>query len=369
MKEKDIKNTVNGGGEAVVESGSAKKRSSVPFTVMKIFIAAVLLLVLAYFGFTCEVREGSCAVILRFGAPRQEITEAGLYFKLPWPFETVVSYDSRVQYYESGYLETITRDKRNIILQSYVIWEIGDPILYHNSVGLQGKADTYIRDQIFSATNSTLGKYDPTSLVSTDSANIKNDEICDAILQDVKAKCADIYGINVTDVGILRLSLPDNTLQSVFDQMEAERLSEEKKILEQAQQEADKIKLEADKEASATIADGKNQANAINSATAAEVAKIYADAQAANLDLYKFMSELDTISSSVNQNTVLVVRIDEYPFNVLKKYSDMFETNGDTAVINDLAAVLDKLSESEKKEFIDAVYALIEANKPVEGQS
>ncbi len=368
MKDKNLKETINEGGEAAIDNRPEKRKSTLHFTILKIFIAAVLLLVLAYFGFTCEVREGSCAVILRFGAPRQEITEAGLYFKLPWPFETVVSYDNRVQYYESGYLETMTRDKRNIILQSYVIWEISDPILYHNRVALQGSGDAFIRGQIFSATNSTLGKYDLTALVSTDINSIKNEEICNAILNDVKEKSV-LYGINVKDIGILRLSLPDNTLQSVFDQMEAERQSEEKKILEQAQQEADKIKQEADKEASATIADGKNQANQINSATAAEVAKIYADASAANLDLYKFMSELDTIASSVNQNTILIVRIDEYPFNVLKKYSDMFETDGQTAVIDNLAAVLDKLSDDEKKEFIDAVYALIEANKQGEGNS
>ena len=71
-------------------------------SVGKTLIALVVLLVLFWFGFTCEVREGNCAVILRLGAVRQEITEAGICMKLPWPFETVVSYDNRLQYLESN---------------------------------------------------------------------------------------------------------------------------------------------------------------------------------------------------------------------------------------------------------------------------
>ena len=86
-------------------------------SIMKWIIAATLLVVLGFFGFTAEVREGEYAVITRFGAVRSEVTESGLYFKLPWQFENVVKYDSRNQYTESPFLETLTKDKRNIIIQ------------------------------------------------------------------------------------------------------------------------------------------------------------------------------------------------------------------------------------------------------------
>ena len=126
-----------------------KKDSGVAFLILKIVIALVLVVVIAYFGFACVVREGNAAIILRFGAPRQTVTEAGLYFKLPWPFETVVTYDNREQYLESNNLETTTMDKKNIILKSYAIWQIDDPLSYHNSVGSNGTVDSYIKNQIF----------------------------------------------------------------------------------------------------------------------------------------------------------------------------------------------------------------------------
>lgn len=343
--------------EQVVE----KKKSLVPFRIMKYVIAAVLVVVLAYFGFTCEVREGECAVILRFGAVREEITDAGLYFKLPWPFETTVKYDNRLQYFESNYLETITKDKRNVIMQSYVFWQISDPILYHNSVASQGKVDSYIRDQVFNATNNVMGDYNLTELVSLDSKQIKTDEIQAKIFAKVKENCAKNYGINVTDVSILRLSLPDATLQSVFEQMKAERQKEIDTILANAQRDANKITSDADAEASGIIAEGTTAAAEIKAKAETEVAKIYAEAQAANLELYTFLKQLDTIVASVGNSTVLIVKADEYPFNVLKDYGDYITEENDETVVNDLAYILTKLPENDRNALIDAIYALINA--------
>ena len=145
-----------------------KNEGSVSFLILKIAIAVIVALIVVYFGFTCEVRESNAAIILRFGAPRAEITEAGLYFKLPWPFETVVTYDNRVQYLESNNHETTTKDKKNIILQSYAVWQIKDPLVYHNSVGNTGTVDSYIKDQIKNATNSVMGTYDLSDLISSE---------------------------------------------------------------------------------------------------------------------------------------------------------------------------------------------------------
>ena len=215
------------------ESSATPKKSS--GILLKIIIALILLVVVAYFGFTCVVREGSCAVILRFGAPRAEITEAGLHFKLPWPFETVTTYDSRLQYLESNSLETTTKDNRNIILQSYALWSIEDPLLFHNSIGSQEKVESYINDQIFNATNSVLGSYNLSAMVSLISEEIRYDEIQEKIFAMVKENCEKNYGITVTDVSILRISLPDNNLETVFAQMRADRQKDIDKIIAEAQ--------------------------------------------------------------------------------------------------------------------------------------
>jgi len=342
-----------------VREKEPKQRSSLPMRIMKYVVALVLVVVLVYFGFTTEVREGNCAVILRFGAVRQEISEAGLYFRLPWPFETVVTYDDRLQYLESDFLETTTKDKRNVILQSYVIWEIGDPVLYHNSVGSQGKVDSYIKDQVFSATNSVLGAYELTALVSLEAEQLRIDEIQEQIYARLRDNCAKNYGITVTDVSILRLSLPDTNLQAVFEQMKADRQKAIDTILANAGTQANKIMTDADIEAAQIIAEGQTAAAEIKAKTETEVARIYAEAQAANLELFQFLKNLDTTIASVNENTVLVVKADEYPFKVLTEYGDMLTEESDETVIKDLSYILTKLPEADRTELIDAIYALI----------
>ena len=337
------------------------KVRSISFAVLKYVTAAVLVVLFVYFGFTCEVREGNCAVILRFGAPREEITEAGLYFRLPWPFETVVTYDNRLQYLESNYLETTTKDKRNVILQSYVTWQISDPLKYHNSVGSQGKVDAYIKDQVFSATNSVMGAYELSALVSLDTETIKTEQIQNEIFARVKENCSKNYGIEVGDVSILRLSLPDNNLLSVFDQMRADRQKDIDTILANAQRDANKITSDADAEASQIIADGTTAAADIRKQTETDVAQIYREAQEANFELYQFLTQLNTIVASVGDSTVLVVRADEYPFSVLTEYGNYLTNESDEQVVRDLSYILSKLPEADRVALTQAIFDLIAA--------
>ena len=336
-----------------------KKSGSVLATIAKYVTAVLVVLVLFWFGFVCQVREGDCAVILRFGAVRQEITEAGVYLKLPWPFETVVNYDTRLQYLESNKLETTTADKRNIILQSYVVWRIDDPVLFHNSVGAQGTVDYYIKDQVFSATNSTMGGYRLTEMVSLEKEEIKIDQIQQDIFQRVHDVCLENYGIDVVDVSILRLSLPEDNLQSVFAQMTADREKEISAIMAQAKLEAKQIETDALEEAAKITAQGTTDAAQIDAETETLVAKIYAEAQSANVELYQFLMNLDTMVNSVNGDTILVVNANQYPFNVLMKYSQNMSVEGNKTVINDLSYIMDQMTEAERLALTNAVTELI----------
>ena len=345
--------------EKMAISREPREKSSVGMRFLKVFVAIVLLTAIVYFGFTFEVREGNCAVVLRFGAPRAEITESGLYFRLPWPFENVVQYENRMQYLESNAQETVTKDKRNIILTSYVVWQVEDPLLFHNSVGAYGSTETYIDQQVRSATQSVMGTYNLTELVSLDSETIKTAEIQQKIFDKVKTNCENNYGISVVDVSILRLSLPDINLQSVFEQMRQDRQTDIDTIIAEAEKEYSRITSEAEVEASEIIASGTTEASKIKAETETAVAKIYADAQAANLELFAFLKELDTLAASVGNGTVLVVSTDSYPFSILEGYAGMLDDEGDQTIIKDLSYILTKLSEEDRNQLISAIEVLI----------
>lgn len=325
--------------------------------IIKWLVGLILVVVLVFFGFTVEVKEGECAVITRFGAPRAEVTEAGLYLRLPWPFEDVTKYDSRQQYLESNFLETLTQDKRNIIMRSYVVWEIEDTLTYYSSVRTQEVAEQYIRDLVTNATNGVLGSYELTELVSLEEEKIKLDEIQGKIFEQVRTKCLETYGIDVEEVSIIQLSLPDINLQSVFAQMEADRQKDIESIYAEANKEASIIEANANAEAAEIVAKGVTDAAAIKAQMESEVAKIYAEAQAANLELYQFLRQLDTLIGSVNSETTLIIRLDEYPFNILTKYEDLLQDAD--ADGNDLAEAIAALPAAEREEVTDALWALV----------
>lgn len=360
-KEKKINDTVDS-----TAAEQTKKSSGI---VLKLILAVILIVVVVYFGFTCVVREGNCAVILRFGAPRAEITEPGLYFKLPWPFESSYTYDSRMQYLESNSLETTTKDNRNIILQSYALWSVDDPLQFHNKIGSKEKVEAYIKDQIFSATNSVMGSYELTGLVSLEKEQIKIEEIQQKIFDMVRSTCEANYGVKISEVSILRISFPDTNLNSVFEQMRAERQKDIDTIIAEAQRDADIIISDADKEYNEIVADAQIEAADIYAKTESEVAKIYAEAQAANMELYQFLKELDSIIASVSSDTVLVVTADTYPFNVLLDYSNSLTDEGNNVVIEDLEYILNKLPAEDREALIEAVHTLIKESARTNGST
>ncbi len=336
------------------------KRSSLGVQIAKYATALVVVLVLFWFGFTTVVKEGQTAVILRFGAVRSEVTEPGLYFKLPWPFESTVTYDSRLQYLESNRIEAITSDSTNIIIQCYVAWEIADPVLYHNSVGMKdGGAVSNIKDQVFNATNLTIGGYKLNSLVSLQKEEIKIEQIQSEIFTRMRETCRNSYGIEIKDVSILRLMFPDANLEQVFADMRAARQTQIDQILSEAYKKAQEINDAANLESEQIKAEGTNEAAAIRQETKQLVAEIHAAAYENGKDLYKLLQELDTLVSSVNGNTVLIIDIDSPPFSALREYATQLEYEGDEVLIEDLERILDQMPEEDRAAVTEGILELL----------
>ena len=191
-------------------------------------------------------------------------------------------------------------------------------------------------------------------------AQMKTEEIQQKIFEKVKENCEKNYGISIVDVSILRLSLPDINLQSVFDQMRQDRQTDIDTILANADKESTKIYSDAQVKAEEIIAQGTNEAAQIKKETEKAVAEIYANAQAANLELFTFLKSLDTLAASVNSGTVLVVSTDEYPFNVLGDYANSLNKDSDEAMVEDLVEVLEQLDEKDRQALIEAIGALLE---------
>ncbi len=285
--------------------------------ILKWIFALLLVAILGYYGFTFSIREGYGAIVTRFGEITLESDEAGLYGKLPWPFDQVISLDLRVQMLDSGYTETLTRDKRNIILQTYMVWQIEDLSLFYKSIGDMDVASNYLNDLLANAKNGVMGGYDLSSLVSTDETLIQLNEIELALLEAVATPALENYGISVQQVSVKRLALPEVNMQSVYDQMTTERQKYVTTLLSEGERDAEMIKSSADTEVAQILAEAQTEAAQIDADTEKQVSEIYANAYEQNPELFTILQQLSALESSVSTSTVMVMESSESPFQVL----------------------------------------------------
>jgi len=283
----------------------------------KFLFAVIFVLIVMAAGFTFSVREGFAAVVTRFGKIVNVHNQSGLHYKLPWPIDTTVTYDMRNQYFDSGYAETLTNDKVNIILQTYIIWRIKDPEQYHIRVGNSESAQRLLNGIVADTKNSVMGDYGLSALVSTDLSQIKINDISEAIMRRVAALALSDYGIEVTALKIKRLGFPDANIASIYEQMIADRQKIASQYTAEGERDSAIIISEANAEAAKIIAQGKLEASEIDAETERMIAEIYGEAYDKNSELFIFLKKLIALENSANPDTILIMRSDESPFDVL----------------------------------------------------
>jgi membrane protease subunit HflC len=279
-------------------------------------LVAVLVIALSATGFV--VPEGEAALVTRVGRPAATITSAGLHWKMPWPIDEAVRIDLRRRVFETGHSEMLTRDKKNVVVLSYAVWRVTDPLLFHQAVGSVEGSELKLDGLITNAAIGVMGRYDLSAIVSTNPSTLKLDALQDELLAATQTVAAERYGIAIERIAFKRVSLPEENTVSVFDQMRAERRQVAARFTAEGEQEAARIRSEADLEAARIRAEGSEQAARIYGQAEADAARIYAAAHNVDPDLYRFLRSLETIDQVVGPQTTVILRTDSEPFRLLE---------------------------------------------------
>lgn len=286
--------------------------------------AAVGVLALAAIFFEATavvVGEGHAVLITRFGRPLRADTQAGLHWKLPWPIDQATLLDLRRRVYETGQTEMLTRDKKNVIARTFVVWRIGSPLEFTQAIGIQSGpegAEAKLDGLLTNAAIGTLGGHDLSALVSTTAADLQVDQIETELLSATAPMALKSYGVKIEQIRLERLALPKENVSAVFEQMRAERRQFAAKYQAEGELAASKIHSEAELEAARITAKGSEETARIRGQSAAQIAKVYADAHRVDPELYRFTRSLESINKLVSGNTTLILRTDSEPFSLLK---------------------------------------------------
>jgi membrane protease subunit HflC len=264
------------------------------------------------------VGEGQAVLVTRFGRPLRAATQPGLHWKLPWPIDRANLLDMRRRVYETGHTEMLTRDKKNIIARTFVVWRIGDALTFTQAIGTEGGAEAKLDGLLTNAAIGTLGGHDLSALVSTNPQDLQVDQIESELLASTTAMAMRSYGVAIEQIRLERVALPEGNVTAVFEQMRAERRQFAAKFQAEGEREASRIRSEASLEAARIVAKGAEEEARIRGESAAQVAKIYSDAHRTNPELYRFTRSLDSLDKLVTSGTSLILRTDSEPFSLLQ---------------------------------------------------
>ena len=172
-------------------------------------IALVVVTILGFAMFSFQVASNESAVLTRFGSPVRTLADPGLYFKWPWPVDTVHRFDTRLAFYDTRVSEALTQDKRNVILPVFLAWRVADPLKFLQALGTPAAVPTKLDSLAISARNSLLGRYDFQELVSTDPARLKLAELEQRLTEEIRPAALAAFGIAIEQVGLKRIALPE----------------------------------------------------------------------------------------------------------------------------------------------------------------
>ena len=276
-------------------------------------LSIALLLIILLFGMSAIiiVDETEQIVILQFGKPVRTLKEPGLNWKLPAPLQTSNSFEKRLLEYDVPPEEVLSKDKKSLIIDNYVRWRITDPLLFLQTVAAVPTAKTRLDDIVYSELRQELGTHDMVEII-TENRELIMEKVTKASNEETSK-----YGIEVIDVRIRRVDLPQENEASIYARMEAERKRQANKFRSEGEEEAQKIRAATDRDKTVILADAYKSAQQIRGEGEAKALDVYASSFSKDPNFYEFTRTLETFEKVIDDKTTLVLPGDSKLFKEL----------------------------------------------------
>jgi len=323
----------------------------------KSFLLIVVVVLVALYASLFVVQEGERGIVLRFGKVLRDndnkplVYAPGLHFKVPF-VETVKTLDARIQTMDNQADRFVTSEKKDLIVDSYLKWRISDFSRYYLATGGGdvSQAEVLLKRKLSDRLRSEIGRLDVKDIVTDSRGRLTLDvrdalnngsaeeveattEADDAIAsvakrveQETNGKQPAVnpnsmaaLGIQVIDVRLKQINLPQEVSSAIYDRMRAERNAVALRHISQGLEEAEKLRATADYERTRTVAEAERTARITRGEGDAEAAKLFADAFSQDPDFYAFIRSLRAYEESFSSgNDVMVMSPDNDFFRFMK---------------------------------------------------
>ncbi|MBV1776072.1 protease modulator HflC [Burkholderiaceae bacterium DAT-1] len=250
--------------------------------------------------FTVDQRQ--YAVVFQMGEMVRVVKEPGLQFQLPF-VQNVRYFDKRIMTLDGGMAQRfITAEKKSVLVDSYVKWQIVDVEQFYRSVGTSVKqANDRLMRTLNDALRAEFGKQTVQDVISG-----KRDDVM-AMVRAVANADAGKIGVKIVDVRLKRVDFPEEISAAVFDRMVSERKTVAAQLRAEGMAEQTQIRAEADRKREVIIADAYQKAQEIIGEGDARASAIYADAFGKNPEFYAFYRSMDAYQKTFKSKSDVIV--------------------------------------------------------------
>ncbi len=264
-------------------------------------IALIGLIIFGLYGALFTVNQTQQALVLQFGEPKRTIQEPGLAFKLPF-IQDVVYYEKRVlSLIPQDAEEVILSDQKRLQVDAYARYQISDPLLFfqtvRNELGARGRLEAIIDSSVRRA----LGRETLASILTG-----QRNDITRSIGDEVNASVASL-GIKIIDVRLRRADYPEATSQNIFNRMKSEREREAKEFRATGEEEAQKIRADAEKTRTVIISEAQRTAQETRGAGDAQAITIYAESFGQDAEFFSFYRSMEAYRNSMSKDGTSMV--------------------------------------------------------------
>ena len=276
-------------------------------------IAILAIVVFSSSLYTVDYKD--VVLIQQFGRVVAIESEPGLHMKTPFVQSTIAIYDGN-RIYDIPQSDVITRDKKSMIADDYVIWTVDDVMKYYQTLGgVSARAEERIDAAVYNATKNTISSMTQDEVIAA-----RGIELTNLITAESNTDLTG-YGIKILTAEIKALDLPDDNKEAVYERMISERGNIAAGYKAKGEAEAQKIRNETDKNVKITIADANKKAETLLAEGESEYMKILSDAYNSEekSEFYNYLRSLDAIKGSLgdNSNNTLILDKDSELASIL----------------------------------------------------
>jgi membrane protease subunit HflC len=285
-------------------------------------LIVVVLLILLGLSSIFVVKEGTRAIVITFGKVQQEqdgttkVREPGLHFKIP-VFDRVEVLEARILTLDERADRFVTIDKEDLIVDSYVKWKIEDFSTYFLSTGgNKEQAESLLKQRVNNGLRAEFGTRTIQQIVSGERSELMDSAMAQA------AETSNQLGIEIIDVRVKKINLPEEISNSIFNRMRAERAAAAREYRSEGKEQGEIIKANIDARVEVMLADAQRNARQLRGEGDALAANIYAQTYNKNPEFYAFLRSMDAYRNSFDsKQDVLVVEPDSDFFRYLNNSS------------------------------------------------